>query len=112
MESVGKTPEVSFVPATVAVYLVKVNVKDETGKIVTQIFAVNSTKPTGSDLVNKSTLDKTTTEKGSRSPLPEVHPAVQADIPTLSTTKNPPPPHGQKSEQNSARILLRYLHRL
>ena len=64
MESVGKTPEVSFVPATVAVYLVKVNVKDETGKIVTQIFAVNSTKPTGSDLVNKSTLDKTTTEKG------------------------------------------------
>ncbi len=63
-ELYGKTTEVSFVPASVAKYLVKVNVKDGAGKIVTKIFNVNSTKPSGDDLVNRSVLDKTTTEKG------------------------------------------------
>ena len=63
-ELYGNTKEVSFVPATVAKYLVKVNVKDSTGKIVTKIFEVNSTKPQGNDLVNKSVLDKMTTQRG------------------------------------------------
>ena len=64
-ELYGKTTVVSFVPAAVATYLVKVNVKDGTGKIVTKQFTVESTKPQGNDLVNKSTLNKTRTEKGS-----------------------------------------------
>ena len=59
-ELYGNTKQVSFVPATVAKYLVKVNVKDGTGKIVTKQFTVESTKPQGNDLINTSVTDRTT----------------------------------------------------
>ena len=59
-EIYGNTKSVSFVPATVAKYLVKVNVKDANGKVVTKQFTVNSTKPSGTDLVNQSKVSKMT----------------------------------------------------
>ncbi len=62
-ELYGNTKEVTFVPAAIAKYLVKVNVKDSTGKVVTKQFTVNSVKPSSSDLVNTSTLDKMTVVK-------------------------------------------------
>ncbi len=62
-ELYGSMTEVSFFPSTVATYYVRVNVKDESGTIATQIFELTSTKPTGNDLVNNSTVDKTTTQR-------------------------------------------------
>ena len=63
-EAYGDATEASFSPSTVAKYLVKVNVKDETGKIKSKIFEVDSTKPTVSTLANESVVDKTTTQRG------------------------------------------------
>lgn len=65
-EIYGKTTNVSFVPASVAKYLVKVNVKDSDGKVVTKQFTIDSVKPSATDLVNTSSLSDTTVVKNTQ----------------------------------------------
>ena len=63
-EVYGNTTQVSFVPASIAKYYVKINVKDGTGKVVTKQYTLNSVKPTSSDLQNTSTLSLNSITKG------------------------------------------------
>ncbi len=63
-EKFGNTKEVSFIPNMAATYQVMVKAKDETGKVVTKMMELISTKPTADDLVNVSTISKTEAKKG------------------------------------------------
>ena len=62
----GKTATMTFKPAVATSYNLLVKVKDNKGKIVSKTFTIRVTKPTTTELTNKSTLSATSIKLGSK----------------------------------------------